>query len=398
MADPDDVRLVDRPEAADRAAAVLRDAPWLAVDTEFHAERRYRPELLLVQVHVPGGETFLFDPLVPGVIARVADALRAAPAWVLHAGYQDLRLLDDALGGLPRRVWDTQLGAGLVDPVYPAGFEALCGRWLDLRVDKTARMSDWTRRPLSTEQQAYAAADVRWLPALFASIRAEVERRDRVGALEAACAEAVDDALANDPLPTALRRVAAGADLVPADLAILRELVAWREAVAAEQDRPPVYLLGDATLRDLARTHPTDLAALEANRRLSDRMLHRHGRALLDAIARGRAASTDGLPVVVRRHTAEARRAAFLETVAVVLGGARHFGAPLVLPRDRLEALCAIPAPERADTRRILGDWRDDLAGDIVHDALTGEIGLSAGGGDVLLTRCPPIQRKTEHR
>lgn len=376
---PDDVSIL-----RDHLAAATR----VAVDTEFHAERRYVPRLLLVQIALPGGDTWVVDPLVPGLLDALAEPLRAVP-WIVHGGQQDMRLLLEALGGLPPRVLDTQIGAGLLAADHPAGFATLVSRWLGIAVDKGATLSDWSRRPLSRAQLDYATRDAELLPALWSRIEEGLRARGRLDACFAACDEALRDILdppADDELWTTLH---GAGHLSRADAAIAQELVAWREGVARQTDQPPRSVLSDGLVLDLARRRPTDPASMLTNRRFPKAVVKRYGTELVECIQRAAARPEWAWPRFVRNGTPEASQLRFLSLWAEIHGRAEDLSPRLLLPRERLEALLVDDAGDEQAARRALGDWRFDLVGEPLLDALRGRVTLRLAEGRVRAEAAP---------
>ena len=155
-----------RPKDYPAAMREIARAEWVGLDTEFHAERRWLPRLFLLQVQVPGGTTWLFDPLEDGGIRPLGDLLCERP-WVVHAGHQDMRILHAWFGRLPEVVLDTQIASGLLGLHYPQGFSSLVHERLGREVEKREQLSDWSRRPLDQKQIDYAAADVVLLEPLW---------------------------------------------------------------------------------------------------------------------------------------------------------------------------------------------------------------------------------------
>ena len=147
----------------------LASCPIVGIDTEFHAERRYTPLLLLVQLQIPGGDTWIIDPKRPGPFKQFASRL-LKKEWILHGGRYDLILLLDFLGGLPETIWDTQIAAGLLELHYPSAFGRLLKKHLDISLPKHATLSNWARRPLTDQQIEYAASDVIHLIELWKKI------------------------------------------------------------------------------------------------------------------------------------------------------------------------------------------------------------------------------------
>lgn len=367
------VRMVS-PATAAEAAAQLRASSRVAVDTEFHAENRYLPDLYLVQLGLDDGSALLVDPLVPGILDVVGPALRERP-WVVHAGDHDLRILSHVLGGPPLcPVFDTQVAAGLAGPLYPAGYATLCESWLGVRVDKAETLSDWSRRPLSAAQLEYAARDVLHLFALADAVSARLHDSGRTEAATAACAEAVAAAL--DPGPDrALHELTANTNLEPRQAGVLRSLLQWREERARVQNQPPRVVAGDGILVDIARRLPRSAADLSVGRRFPKNVA-RWAPELTAVVEAALATDPSTWPAVVRRNTAAARRTTFLQLWAAAEGERRQWAAALVVPRELAGALALGGSLDPAG-------WRAAILGPAIHDAIAGRVGLYLSERDV---------------
>jgi ribonuclease D len=363
----------------------LEAAQVVAVDTEFHTERHHRPDLFLVQLGLPDGSAWLLDPLVPGLLSDLAPALVSRPAWLVHAGEQDLRLLRDALGDVAAVVHDTQVAGGLVGPHHPMSLAALVRHHLALDLPKSSTLSDWSRRPLDPVQVRYAADDVLVLPALWAALTAAAERLDRRALVDAACAEHRARALAPPDAGEGWRELDTAGVLTPPEAAALIALLRWRDALATTEDRPPRTLIGDAALRQLARGRPATPSAVFDQRRLPRGFVKAHADAIVGAIASATAPGA-ALPNVVAPGSSVARRLALVRAFTEAVGHAREFAAPLVVPGPIREALARLSSPSRADVAAALGDWRDALAGAELTDALNGRLSLTFSDTDTALS------------
>jgi ribonuclease D len=364
----------DLPELA-RAAA---SSPYLVLDTEFHAEHRYRPQLLLVQVHAPGGGTWLIDPLDASHLAEAAPALLSRP-WLVHAGTHDLALMHARLGAVPEVVWDTQIAAGLLAEDYPAGLAKLAARHLGVEIAKEATLTDWSKRPLSAEQLAYAAADVVFLPALWEALLGEARALGREAIVIAACADARAQAL-EPPIPDEAWRAIPGArQLAPADAMVLQELALWREELARDRDQPPRTVISDGVLLQFAKRKPTSPAAMQS-RRLPKALIKEHGAAIVERVQRAARRPDWAWPRYLRAGTPEERRARFLALYLDHLGAGGRWSARAALPESLVEALCLTAPADRASLAANLGPWRDALLGDALWRALTGAVGLTIAG------------------
>ena len=157
-----------------------------ALDTEFHRERTYYPQLALLQLSW-GGQTALIDPLAVDV-GPLASLLDGPGLAILHAAQQDLEVLGRACGTMPARLFDTQLAACFLGHATPS-LANLVGAELGVQVPKADRLSDWLRRPLSRDQLTYAAADVLHLHDLYERLSSELLDLGRLDWALAECEE-----------------------------------------------------------------------------------------------------------------------------------------------------------------------------------------------------------------
>ena len=158
-----EVQLVQEGAQLEGVVRALRDEPLYGLDTEFQGERTYHPRLALVQIAWPGGLAII-DPMAVDV-APLAPVLAGPGTLIAHAGDQDLTILERACGVRPAHLFDTQIAAGFLGYGTPS-LATLCERILGVRLAKGDRLTDWTRRPLTADQRAYAASDVEHLTPL----------------------------------------------------------------------------------------------------------------------------------------------------------------------------------------------------------------------------------------
>ena len=228
-------------DLAERARATGR----LGIDTEFMGEGRYQPLLCLVQVAVeaPDGSTTVavLDPLDAALDPAPLAELLADPEIeiVLHAGRQDVALLRRVWGTDVTSIFDTQVAAGFAGLRAQLGYEALLHEMLGVRLRKSASFTRWDARPLSDEQVDYAREDVLHLLQLADALQATLADRGRLEWAREECRalEEASDERDPDALFARLPRVNW---LDPAQRAVARELVAWRERTrAATPTGPP---------------------------------------------------------------------------------------------------------------------------------------------------------------
>src|SRR6186713_1377147 len=252
-------------------------------------EGRYKPLLCLVQI-AAGDEIAVLDPLVGFEPGPLADVLADPEVEiVVHAGRQDVAILRREWHTEFSNVFDTQIAAGFAGFSAQAGYNGLLHDVLKVRLPKTASFTRWDARPLTEEQLRYARGDVEHLLPLRDEIASRLEARGRLEwALEEcrAIAEATDE---RDP-GEVWRRLPRVNGLDARDRAVARELAAWRERTAAEEDRPVGSVLRDPTVVELAKRQPAGRRELAQIRGVNPDVVRRRGDDVMAAIEVGREA------------------------------------------------------------------------------------------------------------
>ena len=237
---------------AERARATGR----LGIDTEFMPEGRYRPLLCLVQIAV-GDEVVVLDPLDGLGDPAPLAAVMADPdvEVVLHAGRQDVAILRREWQTSFTNVFDTQVAAGFAGSSAQAGYTGLLHDVLKIRLAKSASFTRWDARPLTPEQVRYAREDVEHLLPLADEIQRRLTGRGRLEWAREECRAIADATDQRDP-DEVWRRLPRISGLDPRESAVARELAAWRERVAAAEDRPVGAVVRDPTVVELAKRQP----------------------------------------------------------------------------------------------------------------------------------------------
>jgi ribonuclease D len=243
-----DATLVTTQAQLETAVFRLESAARLAVDTEFMRERTYYPQLCLVQV-ATDSDCFLVDPLA-GLDLDALHSLLAdrSKLKILHAARQDLEVLQ--LGGraLPVPVFDTQVAAAMLGFPPQVGYAELVARQLGHSIDKAQTRTDWSRRPLTPAQLAYAADDVHHLLQLHADLATALAAKRRAEWLAEDADALGDRALYQTEPADAWRRLKGLGRLKPREQAAARAIAEWRERRAIESDKPRGWILADEVI------------------------------------------------------------------------------------------------------------------------------------------------------
>jgi ribonuclease D len=256
-----------------------------ALDTEFHRERTYWPQLALVQLRI-GEHISLIDPLRCDV-TRLSPLFSSDAVCVLHAGTQDLEILGRACGAVPRRLYDTQIAAGFLG-FSQVSLSALVYDVRKVSLPKSDRLTDWLRRPLSPTQVDYAASDVEHLFEIHDHQLEALERLGRVGWAEEAFHNLLQKSSTEHNLDDAWLKVKDVRALRGEARGVARSLARWREERAMRLDIPVRRVLSDMALVSIAQAKPSSPGQLHACRGIDSRQLGGEMTAeLLQAVERG---------------------------------------------------------------------------------------------------------------
>jgi ribonuclease D len=372
-------------EIAERA----RETGRLGIDTEFMGEGRYQPLLCLIQIALDdgegGAEVIVLDPLTEEYDpAPLADVL-ADPAIevVLHAARQDVALLRRDWGKPVVNVFDTQVAAGFAGMRAQLGYEPLLKEMLGVRLRKSASFTRWDDRPLTDEQLGYAREDVLHLLQLATALQGRLTELGRLDWAREECAAftAIDDRRDLDLVFGKLPRVNS---LDPPQRAVARELVVWREETARSTDRPVSSILHDAALVEIAKRRPQNVDRLRQIRGLNDATLHRRGKAIVEAVARGR----EQPPIAVegikptQPDAEDAPLIALGEALVRTRAMESELAYELIAARADLQKIVtAVRNGEPEPEVRTLQGWRREVVGLELLELLAGNRTLRVGPG-----------------
>jgi ribonuclease D len=366
-----DVRWID--DNDDFAALVdrLLHEQRYALDTEFHRERTFFPQLALMQV-ATADEIALVDPLAVDV-THMAKLFAGDALAVVHAAQQDIDVLTHAVGAIPTRLYDTQIAAGFIGYGTPS-LSALVEGELGIRLTKGDRLTDWLRRPLSEAQRIYAAADVVHLLELHDRLVAATDRVGRSAWVEEACEELRTRPASGSTPDDAWMRLKDARSLRPRARAVAQAVAAWRERRAMEVDLPVRQILSDLAILGVAQRQPVNANELAQARGVDSR--HANGRtadALLQAVAVGRESEPPDVPRGEGDLDRSLRPAITLVSAWVSqVARDQRIDTAILATRADITALLA----DRPDARLAHG-WRAELIGEAIKRLVTGRAGLT---------------------
>ena len=379
------MRIVETGPALAAFLEELSAAPYLALDTEFLRDQTYYPKLCLIQVAAPGIDGII-DPLAPGLdLAPFYELLKRPDiVKVLHAARQDIEIFFLQGGVLPDPLFDTQVAAMVCGFGDAASYETLARKLAHVEIDKSARFTDWSHRPLSKRQLEYALADVTHLRVIYEKLSAQLAKSGRAAWVEEEIAALKDPKLYRLDPELAWKR------LKPRTtnkrfLAVLAALAAWREREAQARDIPRGRVLKDEALTEIA-AHPPDTGeGLERIRAVPKGFANsRLGKGLMEAVEAGRQASPpEGVSHAPHRRRREPSAAAIdlLKTLLRLRAEAAHVAPRLIANADDIEKLAA----HEDDGVPALHGWRAEVFGNDARALRKGDLAIALENGEAVV-------------
>lgn len=380
-------QLITTTVALDQLCRRLAADEFVTVDTEFMRERTYWPDLCVVQL-AGAHEVAVIDAEAEGIDLAPLGQLLANQAVlkVFHAARQDIEIFVLRFGAVPTPLFDTQIAAMVAGFGDQVSYEALVSGLTGGAIDKAHRFSDWSARPLSAAQIAYAAADVTHLREVYRRLRARLEEDGRLEWVAEEMAALTDPALYRSDPETAWERLRPRSNN-RRFLARLQALAAWREREAQRVNIPRQRLIKDEALLEIAATAPADVDALARIRTVTRGFAEgRTGESLLDAIAAAQAIPDSALPPAPPPRDAQRPSPALVSLLKVLLAAKceyHHVAPRLVASSDDLERL----AVEDAPAIPAMHGWRREMFGEDALALKHGRIALGAEGRQVKLIR-----------
>ncbi|MCO4099121.1 MAG: ribonuclease D [Gemmatimonas sp.] len=352
---------LDTADAVDRFLSGLTGVRTIALDTEGASFHRFVDRIYLLQLSTEHHEAVI-DPLPIGTPERLGALLEDRDVEVvLHDADYDLRLLHQDYGWRVTHLFDTRVAAQLLG-IKAFGLAALLDQYFGMKLDKKHQRADWSMRPLTADMLDYAAQDTRHLLGLRDRLHAELEKHGRWHWAQEEFARAEGTRWDNDGTDQGFLKLKGARDLTRRELARLRELVKWRDSIAAELDRATFRVAGNEVLLDLAKVAPTSREALFGVKGFPRGMNDARAAEALQAVLRGNAVAEADLP----RFPKSARwdkdpdfddRVSRLKTVRDGVAAKLDLDPGVLCSRDRME-LVARRKPRHVDDLNSIPELR----------------------------------------
>ena len=369
---------LDTTDDVERFSASIAGTRQLALDTEGASFHKFVDRVYLLQVSTRE-KSAVIDPLPIGTPKALGALVEDASVEVVfHDADYDVRLLQQDYGWHIRNIFDTRIAAQLLG-FKAFGLAALLDKYFGVTLDKKHQRADWSMRPLTPDMLAYAAQDTMYLLDLRDRLHDELERKGRLGWAREEFARLEGTRWEADDTATGFMRIKGARDLNRRELAIFRELVTWRDALAKQLDRSTFRVVGNESLFEATRSRPADAKTLLSVKGMPRGIAERHSAEILDAIQRGEAVPEGDLPKFPRAPRWDKdpdfdTRVSALRTVRDAAAHRLELDPGVLCSRERLEAI-ARKAPSTLDELAAMPElrkWQVAELGEAIVKALAG--------------------------
>jgi ribonuclease D len=315
---------------------------FITVDTEFLREKTYYPQLCLIQI---AGEmdAACIDPLAKGIdLAPIWTLLKNKKLLkVFHACRQDIEIFYQLTGHMPAPIFDTQVAASVCGYGESVSYETLVNKIVGQELDKSSRFTDWSARPLTEKQLAYAMSDVTHLREIYTDLKIKIEAQGRESWIEEEHAYLSDPKLYDTPPEDSWKRLKFG-NMRPKHLAVLRELAQWREVESRKNNVPRGRIIKDEVLVELAAIAPRKEADLTRMRSLAGGISKSKLDAILANVEKALASPQEEWPQVAKHKRQPEHVAgciAMLQLLLKVKSDMHGIAPSIIATKDDLESI-----------------------------------------------------------
>lgn len=369
-------------------ASVCRDYAandYITVDTEFLRESTFWPKLCLIQMACTG-DACIIDVLAKDIDLTAFFELMAdeSTVKVFHAARQDIEIIYKLGNLIPHPVFDTQVAAMVCGYGDSISYDQLVFKISSERIDKSSRFTDWSKRPLSNKQLAYALADVTYLKDVYQSIKANLEEQNRSHWVAEEMEILTSERTYDMPPENAWQRMKMRVRR-PRDFAMLKQVAEWRERMARRHDVPRGRIIKDDAIYEICGNPPQSLQDLSEMRGLSRGFdKNRFGSGLLAEVKKVLEIPKAELPQLPRPKQQPEGSGAATEMLKVLLKltvESHGVAAKVIATVDELEK---IAADDDADVPALKG-WRRDLFGSQALKLKNGQLAIGFNNNAIKL-------------
>lgn len=371
------MQLIEKTEDLEKLCQTLNQEEFVCVDLEFLREHTYFAKLCLIQVASLHTEAII-DPLAEGInLQSFFDLMQNQNVTkVFHSGRQDIEIIYNLSGNVPSPLFDTQIAAQAAGFGESVGYENLVTHLLHISLDKSSRLSDWSKRPLSETQLNYAISDVTHLVRIYQKLKDFLEKNNRMSWIQDDLHQLADINLYK-VVPEEMWQKIRHRSHSALFLTTLRELAAWRELRAIRKNVPRQSFIKDDTLLNICAARPLskeDLAAIRGMR--SDLASGKIGDEIIEVMQKVRLLDKANYvtpPKIKDLPNSDSSLTELLKLLLKVVAQEERIVPKMLASDDDLKHFCH----KTEDVIPFLSGWRYDIFGCRAEKLCSGKVAIA---------------------
>jgi ribonuclease D len=377
-----DIQFIDTADDLHELCQAMKKAPWLAMDTEFLRETTYYPKFCLLQIATLDWVACIDPIALEGKMDELFGIINDPTIIkIMHSCHQDVEIFYQLSGQLPQPIYDTQLVAPLLGYQENPGYAMLVSGFLNINLSKIQTRTDWSQRPLSTEQIKYAADDVIYLAKIYCMMEEQLKELGRENWLKEDFEKLLNPDLYDIPAEKAWLKIRGKNKLTGKQLAIVQVLAEWREKAAKKSDKPKNWIVRDEHLVDMAKLQPTTVRDLSKIRGVTAGFIRRSGQKICELIAIAQDLPTLKVKTKAKSGKKNQKQEAILDILSgiVRLRASENSLNPIVLAtRKDLEAFI-----EGNENCVVLNSWRYIMVGEELQHIVQGKKSITVSPSEL---------------
>lgn len=375
---------IDSQEKLEKFINESKCAKVLAIDTEFLREKTYYPNLCLVQI-AADDKVAIIDPFEVDSLEPMKELLlNESIMKVFHAGSQDLEIIYNEIGVLPKPIFDVQVAAALLGQSYQSGLATLLSAFLGVNIKKSDSFTDWTHRPLSESQINYAIEDVLYLPRLYEKMKAMLEEKGRLHWLDEDFAQlGTPDTYTVDPYDR-YKHLKRGNQLTRKQSAAARTMAAWREEEAIRRNIPRKWVLSDEQIVEACKREASSVDDLFMVRGIKKSITLKEARKLASLMKNALASDESTWPKPEVHAQSEDNVDSALDLMQAMLRViSRESGIAMQVLASNSEM--TLLARGHVEESGLMNGWRKEVVGERFEKLLNGRISMSLDNNELVI-------------
>ena len=364
----------------------LSKEKFICIDTEFIREKYYYAKLCLLQIGDSKGNGWAIDTLINGIDLSPVYSLLLNPEIlkVFHAPRQDLEIIYKLMGKIPRPIFDTQsagMACGFGDSV---SYEVLVKNLLEIKIDKSSRYSDWSKRPLHLKQLEYAIADVTYLSKVYLFLNKQITKNKRSVWIKDEVEKFYDtDLYKTDPY-SVWEKIKIKHNN-PRTSCILREIAALREQLAIKNNLQKNMILKDDILVKISLNPPRNINDLKKIRGLPySKLSNKIKNLIILAVNKGKNSDINK-GISKKTHIKSKAQKSLIDMLNILLKNTaetHNISTKLIGNKKDMEKLAS-----GISNIKILEGWRYDLFGKTALQFIEGKIAIISNNNKIIIKK-----------